>query len=162
MILLECHLDLHLLEYLGYKHPTHIVHSGGKGNVLKGMSKFDISLGIVDDDENTNNHPRLNDYTEVINEHNLRLLENKDIDSRKLILIPKDLENWLHHLANQTGCKTELSKILNRSGNIKKRYKNNDMKKLYEFFDCIKSNPGFERFRRWVTEYSQFSPNNNS
>lgn len=96
----ECYGDTELIKCLGISRKM-INHQKGNGNLANAMrkNKADKVIGITDEDKFKTLPKYFDDFEKEKNEHHLILKKHKAIDNQFLIIICKDLENWLLYSA---------------------------------------------------------------
>jgi hypothetical protein len=96
----ECHGDTELIRCLGISRKM-INHQKGNGNLANAMrkNKADKVIGITDEDKFKTLPKYFDDFIEEKQEQYLILKKHKNIDNQYLIIISKDLEDWLLYSA---------------------------------------------------------------
>lgn len=93
MIVVECYLDEYLVKLLGL--PKRLIkHQHGKGKVMKFLREYG-SIGIVDEDPYSAQPKDLCYYEEIENSENIKLLQRKGDQSKHLIVISDNMEDWI-------------------------------------------------------------------
>ena len=108
-VLVECYHDTALLRAIGVP-IRDLGHESGKGNVLRHLAKLDgKATGIVDADPGKqNSNPREMAKYEVREDAcGLKLMEHRDNQRKRLVLIDPTLEGWL--LTRARACEMQLS-----------------------------------------------------
>lgn len=98
IIIVECNPDELLVRLLGF---TKIKHGGGKGKVLKKVRDNPGSIGIIDEDPDSNQPKERTEYFLQESVAKVRLLVNKHDESKKIIQISPRLEEWILNRARQ-------------------------------------------------------------
>lgn len=96
----ECYGDTELIRCLGISRKM-INHQKGNGNLANAMrkNKADKVIGITDEDKFKTLPKYFDDFVEEKSKHHLTLKKHKIFDNQFLIIISKDLENWLLYSA---------------------------------------------------------------
>jgi len=98
IIIVECNPDEFLVKLLGF---TKIKHGGGKGKVLKKVRDNPGSIGIIDEDPDSNQPKERKEYIEQECVAEVKLLINKQDRNRMVIQISPRLEEWILNRARQ-------------------------------------------------------------
>lgn len=94
MIAVECFLDYFIVNDLGVDE-SQINHESGKGKVLKRLRKGQATIGMVDEDPESYQPRDMDNYKEIKEEDDLKLLQHQQNLASQLIVIPIRLEDWL-------------------------------------------------------------------
>jgi hypothetical protein len=101
MILVECDPDEFLVRRLGFSRKA-IKHESGKGNVLRKLKNNPRrSIGIIDEDPDSNQPGEMSKYTEIETMGAIKLLERSGDPEKRIIKISPYLEHWLLQRARQ-------------------------------------------------------------
>ena len=92
MIIVECYTDEYFVKLLGFKR---IKHEGGKGKVLERVRENPGTIGMIDEDPNSNQPSERHEYIECERRSTIKLLVKKGDKSKKVIEISPDLEGWI-------------------------------------------------------------------
>lgn len=93
MIYVECKPDFELIKSLGISKRT-IIHCGGKARVCKKLQKNTSSIGVVDEDPNSEQPSYILNIKKVNEGGNLKLLYDEKRNNYVVIICPK-LEDWI-------------------------------------------------------------------
>ena len=149
LIIVECNPDEFLVKLLGF---FQIKHAGGKGKVLEKVKKNYGSMGIIDEDPDTNQSKERKEYVEIETGSNIKLLSENNDKSRKVIEICPRLEDWILIRARQNQIFPADFDLPNdpnglHSPHIKRRKNFQDfMKKLADVDSDIKT------LKKWLTK----------
>ena len=104
-LFLECKPDEVLAQVAGVPSRV-IVHSPGRGNVSKLLSKNSGAMGLVDEDPMSAEARTLSKFAEVSAAYGVRLKCNKARNNRLVVLCPK-LEDWVIETAKAAKMKMD-------------------------------------------------------
>jgi hypothetical protein len=132
MIYVECKPDVYLVYVLIKRPSDEVEHCGGRSKVLEKLEHGKQDIGIVDEDPNALQDPRIKNFDKVDNfdfiksKYLLALYEDRN--KNKLIRICPQLEDWIFRISKEE--KDINLKDLGFSDN------------LYRFRNEAKLNPG--------------------
>jgi hypothetical protein len=92
VIIVECYTDEYLVRLLGFKE---IKHEGGKGKVLERVRENSGTIGMIDEDPDSNQPSERQEYIEFERKSTIKLLVKRGDESKKVIEISPDLEGWI-------------------------------------------------------------------
>lgn len=148
MIVVECNADQLLIESMQFPKRM-IIHAGNKGNVVNKVKKLSKSVGIIDQDPQSEQPGELKNYKNSTTLGTIKLLENKYDKAKYLIQISPDLEHWVLKRAKVSNINPkdyslpDNAKDLHRLTNIKKSKYRDFLKKLIDSDDELKIMQGW-------------------
>lgn len=152
MIVVECDTDEFLIRSMGFSRKK-IKHEGGKGKVLDAVSKKDNAIGIIDEDPNKIQPPKLKNYIDKDSRDSIKLLINKQDHKKKVIQISPDLEHWLIQRAQQNRISL---KEFNLPENLKEMhdFPHIEKNKTFQMFleKLIAKDKEIEILKKWIKE----------
>ena len=92
MIIVECYTDEYVVRLLGFKG---IKHEGGKGKVFERVRENAGTIGMIDEDPNSNQPSERYEYIECERRSTIKLLVKKGDKNKRVIEISPDLEGWI-------------------------------------------------------------------
>jgi|GEM_PF-6651816 len=99
-VMVECYHDYALVQSLGIPSDS-LIHSSGKGDVLRAMAKANgEAVGIVDEGFGKPAPREMDKYRETESVYGLRRMEHVNDSGKVLIVIIPRLEEWLRHRAS--------------------------------------------------------------
>jgi hypothetical protein len=106
MIIIECENDVALLFRMGFTSEQldeYEVHTGGRARVLQKVEQDQKRvIGIIDQDIKVRLPSKLRKYRiQKDSTKSVKFMKKKDDDSKRLIMICPNLEEWLYELAKR-------------------------------------------------------------
>jgi hypothetical protein len=92
VIIVECYTDEYVVRLLGFKG---IKHEGGKGKVFERVRENAGTIGMIDEDPNSNQPSERYEYIECERRSTIKLLVKKGDKNKRVIEISPDLEGWI-------------------------------------------------------------------
>lgn len=102
MIAVECYADTRLVLTLGATAAS-VKHAKGKGQVLDVLRAGRASVGVVDEDPGSTEHPEMRKYELAQSVGSLRLLKHRALAGRRVVVICPRLEEWMLLRARTAG-----------------------------------------------------------
>lgn len=149
LIIVECNPDEFLVRLLGF---SQIKHGGGKGKVLEKVKEKSGSIGIIDEDPDSNQSKERKEYVEIESVSSIKLLNKKNDKSKKVVEICPRLEDWILIRARQNRIDPRDYELPNdpdelHSPHIEKK------KNFQEFMKRLVNNDSeIETLKGWLTE----------
>jgi len=151
MIFVECYNDLLFIEFIGYKFPYEITHSGSKAKVIQNLVNSESShdFGLIDEDTNAF-IPFSDEFSLYDSFQTLKLLKHLN-NEYYLIVIPNNLERWWERLSRIHKLNLHGLGVLNSRGKFKKRFKSvSESNKIHKFLEEISPNPEVKMIEKWL------------
>ena len=132
MIYLECNNDEFLIKSLGFP-KKQVSHERCKGEVVKKVGKKSYAIGIIDEDDRTNEPKDIKKYSVIQTKGCIKLFQKKDDKNKKLVQISPYLEHWILGRAKR-------NKIKPKDFNLP-----DDPKRLHSITN-LERKPNFQKF----------------
>jgi hypothetical protein len=155
----ECHGDTELIRCLGISRKM-INHQKGNGNLTNAMrkNKADKVIGITDEDKFKTLPKYFDDFIEEKQEQHLILKKHKNNDNQYLIIISKDLEDWLLYSAKLVKISPSQFLLPDEIKKFKDVIKDKAIAKNQQFIKFIKAlkkaeTKPFITLENWIKEF---------